>query len=253
MTKNLGYTYEMAVETAAQYQWKTEFQKAHRSLWAYAYRRGWWSDMCQHMNTYVPKPVWTEELIRKTASETAAKTDFTRRYPGAYARALKMGIVDEICAHMTNRNPTPTEFENGRKCKDCGVFKSKVEMVRNPNSKSGIGTICRKCNTKRGIEHCRKNVAWKRAHTALRRAKRAKATPPWITKDHKKQITLLYKQAKELTDSTGIAYEVDHIIPIAGKNVCGLHLPVNLQVITREENRAKLNKFDQSEAIACFS
>lgn len=82
-------------------------------------------------------------------------------------------------------------------------------------------------------------------HTAAkRRAVKALATPCWLTDADWAAIEALYVQAAELTAQTGTEHEVDHIIPLQGKNVCGFHCPENLRVITRHENRVKHNKLE---------
>jgi len=74
---------------------------------------------------------------------------------------------------------------------------------------------------------------------AKRRASKKQATPPWA---NKKSIEGIYQKAAELTDATGIKYEVDHIYPLQSKYMCGLHVETNLQILTREQNRAKSNR-----------
>ena len=63
----------------------------------------------------------------------------------------------------------------------------------------------------------------------------AKRTPSWADK---KEIIEFYKNCPK-------GYEVDHVIPLRGKNVSGLHIRSNLQYLTKEENRKKYNKFQQ--------
>ena len=91
-------------------------------------------------------------------------------------------------------------------------------------------------------KHKAENPELYRAHTNARRKRFKEATPPWLTKDQKKQIRGLYLQAQQISKVTGQQYEVDHIIPLLGENVSGLHVPWNLQVILANENRIKNNK-----------
>lgn len=76
----------------------------------------------------------------------------------------------------------------------------------------------------------------------LRAFNKVRATPKWLTNEHKEQIKSFYEESSRLTKDTGVGYNVDHMIPINGKTVCGLHVPWNLRVITEEENFKKSNK-----------
>jgi hypothetical protein len=80
------------------------------------------------------------------------------------------------------------------------------------------------------------------AKGAKRRAGKLRATPPWLTKKHLDEIKEIYAIAEELQWLSEEPLEVDHIIPLQGKNVCGLHIPINLQIVPRSANRAKSNK-----------
>ena len=66
-----------------------------------------------------------------------------------------------------------------------------------------------------------------------------KATPPWADRE---KIKAIYKEAASMR-SKGLDVSVDHVIPIAGKLVCGLHVHSNLEIIKSADNKSKSNKF----------
>ena len=76
-------------------------------------------------------------------------------------------------------------------------------------------------------------------NTAARKKHIRLATPHWLTKAHKTQIKAFYLEAERLKSQTGIDHEVDHIVPVRGGIVSGLHVPWNLRVITAAENQSK--------------
>tara|TARA_R110002126_G_scaffold279945_1_gene427065 strand:+ start:372 stop:830 length:459 start_codon:yes stop_codon:yes gene_type:complete len=79
----------------------------------------------------------------------------------------------------------------------------------------------------------------KRAATAgKRRSKLDKST----FAGYDKEIQNFYWLARDLKSVTGEEYHVDHIVPINGKNVCGLHVPWNLQVLPADINMSKGNR-----------
>lgn len=78
-------------------------------------------------------------------------------------------------------------------------------------------------------------------HAARRRSSLKNATPLWLSSADLISIKQIYKQAKEQN------MQVDHIVPLKGNNVCGLHVPWNLQLLTKKENRAKSNKFTSKD------
>lgn len=64
--------------------------------------------------------------------------------------------------------------------------------------------------------------------------------PSWADLD---KINSIFLQCKELSDSTGIKYSVDHIVPLNSDLVCGLHVECNLQILSHKENSMKGNRF----------
>jgi hypothetical protein len=90
--------------------------------------------------------------------------------------------------------------------------------------------------------YVQKNLDYFMFKNAYRRALKRNATPSWITKDQLQSIRKIYKEAKNKEIQTGFKWHVDHIIPLNGSNVCGLHVPWNLQLLPAEQNLSKGNK-----------
>ena len=81
------------------------------------------------------------------------------------------------------------------------------------------------------------------ASNAKRRSRKLNATPEWLTEQQDLKIELIYKVAKALEMMDGVKRHVDHIVPLKGKGVRGLHVPWNLQVLTAEQNLSKNNSY----------
>lgn len=91
-----------------------------------------------------------------------------------------------------------------------------------------------------GLLWARKNPDKACANTMKRKAAKRNRTPGWASLT---KIAEFYALANELTKTTGIKHVVDHIIPLQGTHVSGLHVENNLQVITALANASKGNKF----------
>lgn len=77
---------------------------------------------------------------------------------------------------------------------------------------------------------------------AKRRATKLNATPSWLTEDDHDVIGWIYEMREERTKATGVAHHVDHIVPLQGNDVCGLHVWWNMQLLPASENISKSNK-----------
>lgn len=82
-------------------------------------------------------------------------------------------------------------------------------------------------------------------HNAINRPKRDErlrtATPEWVDQG---SIVIKYKERDCMSRVTGLAHHVDHVVPLKGKNICGLHVPWNLRVILARDNLSKSNKWE---------
>ncbi len=169
----------------------------------------------------------------------------------AKKRANYYAKWEEAKAYRDKRKAEKTEYDRvwraeniNSRLEESKLYYNKVKKTE--NYKNRIKEY-RELYRDRGNEKAR--IASKKrpdkvaAKAAKRRSAKQKATPPWLTKEHFEEIQEFYTLAKELQWLfEGEKIHVDHIIPLKGRNVCGLHVPWNLQLLPAKKNLKKSNK-----------
>jgi len=158
-----------------------------------------------------------------------------------------MKTSSKICQNCQNNFidtcSTQTARFCSRKCKGASYRKNRS------NSGSEYFRLYREQNKAR---HKILTANWQKlnrdkcnAYLAKYRAAKLSQTPRWLNDKHLHSIELYYSVAKWIGEILDIEVEVDHIIPLQGDNVRGLHVPWNLQLLTAKENGIKGNKTPQ--------
>ena len=134
-------------------------------------------------------------------------------------------------------------------CKECAKANAVLHYKNRPREERlGVKRLWQDRNREHVNQY---NNEWRKrnphkhaAKQAKRRALKIKATPVWLSDCDKAHILRFYKLATLMGEITGQKYHVDHIVPLKGKNFCGLHVPNNLRVIPAKDNLKKSNTFD---------
>ena len=131
-------------------------------------------------------------------------------------------------------------------CKECSKQKNKEWKQRNKDKVAAYDKEWQQNNKDKKSKNYKKyqvnNRAKVNSYNSYRRALEAQATPKWLTASHKLHMECKYSLAAMLSKHTAEQHHVDHIVPLNGKTVCGLHVPWNLQVLTAKANLSKSNK-----------
>ena len=118
------------------------------------------------------------------------------------------------------------------KCNSCKFLKSIDYFTKNTTTSTGYNRWCKACLSDINKKYYLSNKNQISANMANNRARKRDRMPFWANKEEIKNI---YKNRPK-------GYHVDHIIPLNGKNVSGLHVPCNLQYLPALDNLSKGNK-----------
>jgi hypothetical protein len=129
-----------------------------------------------------------------------------------------------------------------KRCYNCKTIKPKTEFGSNVAKRDKLKSECLECNRKLKAAWKKRNRDKVNAQNARRRVSKLNRMLKWGKEHLKPEIDNWYRRAKLATIFMEEPYEVDHIEPLQGKDVSGLHVPWNLTLLTKPENSAKGNR-----------
>lgn len=126
-------------------------------------------------------------------------------------------------------------LNNLKYCKVCDRILNKSMFHKLKTQSDGLRSRCKNCQKKytKTYNQYPKTKLLNKIKSANRRATIINRTPVWADEEKIKEIYLKCPGG----------YHVDHIIPLQGEYISGLHIETNLQYITKRDNSRKGNKW----------
>lgn len=170
----------------------------------------------------------------------------------------------DVCQYLVESDAFVELDDDTRVCRKCDI-ELFIELNWREKAADKYDYICRPCEAKKGAicksrwrsanpdrnrqieqrrQRKRRRSGKKQAQAAKDRARLEQALPCWFNDDEHAACEAIYAEARRLTYKTSIPHHVDHIVPIRGDGVCGLHWSHNLRVVPATQNLTKGNSFD---------
>jgi hypothetical protein len=192
------------------------------------------------------------EILLGDFIECVICNDVTSRNANIY-----LGISEQTFNRLVKRVFPSTKLQGGgetwsfymlslvahKKCHKCLVIKPIIEIAAS-------NSVCRDCRTAYNTSDNRRiknrkqqkdfyynNPHYYNEKAARYRAQKIKACPTWVS----------LQDLQDIYDNKPEGHHVDHIVPLQGKYVCGLHVPWNLQYLSVSDNCSKGNYHESEE------
>lgn len=177
-----------------------------------------------------------ERRLAQSAARRVAKSDELKQYRRQYYLENKERVLAQ-CKEYREREDVKSQSSQRAKlyyeARSADIqAKRKTAFLRDEDRQKRRAEYYK--------QHYEQNAHYYTEKTARRKRLQQAATPLWADLN---AIRKIYLMAAKLSKAKGIQHHVDHIIPINGRNVCGLHVEANLQVLPAKVNLSKSNKF----------
>lgn len=186
------------------------------------------------LNIELGKAKWDAWYAEYKESGDIERMKEEKRRKAEQEREALLSLGVRTCSTCKEEKPLSQYHMRNRKRKDGSVYKAPYSVCK----------TCRRTQF-RHYDNTPNGKYRKKRSKSLRNNRNKHATPKWLTKEQKQQIVDTYELMRDCRTITGEDYHVDHIVPIKGDNICGLHVPWNLQVLPADVNLSKSNNHDE--------
>ena len=129
-----------------------------------------------------------------------------------------------------------------KQCTKCQQTRNRNEFNKDKYQKDGLKIYCKACDRAYSANWSKNNRGKANAKRSRYRVAKLNRMLKWGKLHLKPEIEVWYRRAQLATIFMEELYEVEHIEPLQGKDVCGLHVPWNLTLLTKKENASKGNR-----------
>lgn len=160
--------------------------------------------------------------------------------------ALEQGLARYFTGKPCKYGHTVERYTNNKTCCECANAAANKVKAKNPDKYYETNKAWRQNNPEKSSlytkKYVRRNLGKRNLWTSNYRQAKDKRIPKWLNQAHLFEIECVYNYCTALRQ-IGLDYHVDHIVPLRGEIVSGMHVPWNLQVIPKLKNLEKGNRY----------